>query len=100
MSHETSHGVQFAQWLTKNWQFTALLAGGMFWSAVWSVKKVFPTHKVMMECETRMRIDMKDHERMVSGWLHDFRQEESEEHQAINSRLDRIIDHLIKGNGT
>jgi len=86
------------RWLVEHWQLSTLVIGGAFWGAVWSVKKVFPTHKVMEDCEKSMRVDLKKHADAEIARFKEFNKTNERQHNAINSRLDRIIDHLIKGN--
>ena len=100
MPQETTDHIGLAiKWFSDNWQLTTLLVGGLFWAGVWSVKKVFPTHRVMKDCEETMRKDLKDHEEKEIFRFREFKNENAIQHESINSRLDRIIEHLIKKNG-
>lgn len=100
MDKETTvHVSELVHWVVNNWQFAMLLLGGFFWGAVWAVQKVFPTHKVMRECEATMRGDLVAHERNEIARFNVFKLEQAEEHAAINTRLDTIIKHLLGHNG-
>ena len=99
MDKETvSYTGQLIHWFVEHWQFSMLIIGGAFWGAVWSIKKVFPTHKVMRECENNMRVDLEKHEKSEIVRFNAFKTENLIQHQSIESRLDRIIDHLINKN--
>ena len=97
MDKETvGHIGQVLEWLTDNWQFTALLIGGTFWSLVWAVKKTFPTHRVMRDCENDMRLSLEKHEREEIIRMIEFKRENASQHQEIRDGLRLILDHVMR----
>ena len=97
MDKETvSHVGQILEWVSDNWQFTVLLAGGIFWSMVWAIKKTFPTHKVMLECENDMRLALEKHEREEVIRMLEFKRENGSQHQEIRNGLNLILDHIMR----
>lgn len=95
----TDHVGRAIHWLAENWQLTVLLIGGMFWSAVWAVKKVFPTHKVMRDCEHEMGERLDRHEREEFRRADEFSRSNAEQHQEIRADLRQIRDYIMGSNG-
>lgn len=81
----------------EHWPYMLVLLGMCAGWVVWAAYKIFPTHAGMEQCKNQILCALDEHKRFDDARIERFMDKNDEKHSAIEKKVDRLIEFIMKG---
>ena len=83
---------------TEHWHYTLLFIGSACGSIYWAAQQKFATQQKLEMCKSEIIKSLDEHKAYDDARIKRFMDKNDMKHDAIEAKVDRLIDHIIEGN--